>query len=88
IDAPVSGVQEQDLPFDVYPNPASGEFFVNNFPSEGEVAVYDLSGNRRLAQQVSAGDNSIGIGTLQDGMYFVDFQSNGGSFRHKLIIKN
>ena len=82
----ISSVDEQQLPFEVYPNPARELFFVKNFPSNGKVRVVDLQGRVQVRQTIAAGDNQIRIDGLQSGFYFLDFQGETGSFRTKLMV--
>ncbi len=84
----VSAVQEQGLPFEVYPNPASDVFFVKNFPSNGELRLVDLQGRVQLQQTIDAGDNAVRIDALLEGFYFLDFQGETGSFRTKLMVRH
>jgi len=84
----VSSVDEETMSFQVYPNPSNGVFFVRDFPSNGEVRLLDLQGRMLLHQRIAEGNQEIRTGGLSDGLYFLDFQTDGGSFRHKLVIKN
>ncbi|MCF8243644.1 MAG: T9SS type A sorting domain-containing protein [Saprospiraceae bacterium] len=82
----VSRVVDVALPFDIYPNPAGEVFFVKNFPSNGQLLMTNMQGRVQLRQSIAEGDNEIGTGGLQDGLYFVDFQGETGSFRTKMMV--
>ncbi|MBK9013834.1 MAG: T9SS type A sorting domain-containing protein [Saprospiraceae bacterium] len=84
----VSSVDEQALSFQVYPNPAGEVVFVKDFPSSGELRVLDMQGRVQLRQPISEGDQEIRTGGLLDGMYFLDCQTELGSFRLKLVVKH
>lgn len=87
-DLPVLAVYDRELPFDIFPNPASDAVFVKNFPSNGELKIVDLQGKLHLQQPIAEGDNEIQVLGLNDGLYFLDFQGNGGSFRTKLMVRH
>lgn len=81
-----SGVEDLNLPFEIYPNPASEVVFVKNFPSDGKLELTDIQGRVQLRQSIAAGDNEIRTTGLQNGMYLIDFKSEAGMFRSKIII--
>jgi hypothetical protein len=84
----VSSVDERALSFQVYPNPAGEVFFVKNFPSNGELRVLDMQGRVQMRQPIAEGDQAIRVDGLLDGMYFLDCQTELGSFMLKLVVKH
>lgn len=74
------------LPFDVYPNPTTGAFFIDNFPTTGRLIVTDAQGRVILRQQLAEGNQSVQLDGLAGGLYFLDFQTTEGRFRSKLMM--
>jgi trimeric autotransporter adhesin len=68
-------------PMKIYPNPAKNIISVssNQFASNSQIKIIDLLGNEVLNQKPETKNQStqIDISKLQDGIYFVQFQSNG-----------
>lgn len=84
----VSAVGEQEMAFQVYPNPASDVLLIRDFPGDGILRVFDAQGRLALQQQITSGSNSISILSLQNGMFFLDFQSGSASHSQKLLIQH
>ncbi len=70
----------------IYPNPASGQLFIQaDFSKNTEYSILDITG-RQIAQGIlKAGKNAIDVSNFDTGMYFVNI--NSLSINHKIIIK-
>lgn len=68
----------------VYPNPASGVFYVNG-KNISKVEIYDLAG--KIVKSSSSISNGISVKELTNGIYIVKIQSGKNSISKKLIIK-
>ncbi|WP_116790408.1 T9SS type A sorting domain-containing protein [Flavobacterium psychrotrophum] len=68
----------------VYPNPASGQFFVTT-DAAAEVAVYDLTGKEVLKAKYAA--TGVNIANLSQGMYMVKISDGKQTTMKKLIVK-
>lgn len=69
----------------IYPNPITNG--VLTFESDKvitKVALYDLSGKELVQSKISS--NVVTVDTLAAGIYFVKFQSEGGSTFRKVVI--
>lgn len=72
----------------VYPNPVVDGFIRINtdFVNPIAVEVYNLMGQKVLKEQLTQGENSIGLGTLTNGVYMFVFDINGKTHTEKIII--
>ena len=72
----------------VFPNPAEGFIHVqSSFP--GRVQVMDMSGRDVLPFELPAGESSVDIQSLSDGMYQLVFVAPSGERQvQKLMIRN
>ena len=70
----------------LYPNPASGEVFLNwNRPQTGGLNVYDITGKLIYRKRISGeAMNSFNTGNWPEGMYFVVF-SDGTTITSKKL---
>jgi glucose/arabinose dehydrogenase len=76
--------------FEIYPNPAQNEVFLKTkglqFP--GSITISDSTGKTVLHQTVTSETNTIGIATLQTGLYIVSIKDQTGlSISSKLSVK-
>ena len=78
-----NGIKEQAL--SVFPNPATSFFNIEGVGANGTVKVYDHTGRKVLETQKS---QYITVSSLQGGIYFVTFSSDGMTRKKtRLIIK-
>lgn len=73
----------------LYPNPVSNKLNVsfNHFEgNEAEVYILDVSGKVVLSQQVYNQNNSIYVGDLSHGFYFVKIQNGESSSVQKILV--
>lgn len=75
---------KQNEQFAIYPNPASGQFFITT-NAAADVAVYDLTGKEVLKAKYAA--TGINISNLSQGMYMVKISDGKQTTMKKLIIK-
>ena len=74
---------------ELFPNPASDQFWVN-MPAAGRLYMVDaLTGQRQPMVQMKAGTGQIDVGTLPTGMYWVVIESDrfGVLVRRMLILR-
>lgn len=84
------GDKIENVDFEVYPNPSSGEVYINlNEPSQiSDIRIFDVQG--RLVEQpnsaFSGNPSSLNL-NLPRGIYFLEITTeNGGKGRKKIII--
>lgn len=79
----VTGVDDQQMTFSLYPNPSKGEFNINT-TENNKVRVYDMEGQLVETIQVN-GSAKIGQ-TYEAGIYFLKIE-NGDSVHSLKIVK-
>lgn len=81
---------QDDLSFEIYPNPAEGSFMVNLADAEiNEIALYDILGNVVWQNTVNGNALTYEVTTtgLSAGTYFVRLSNEKASSTKKVIIK-
>lgn len=89
LDTSSTGVQElHEGNFAVYPNPATNTVFIqfkNEVPS-AEIKVLNVLGEAILYQTMTSSSNTtLDISTLNNGIYFIQIQSDTKFFIHEFI---
>lgn len=80
-------LKNNELTFEVYPNPTSGEINIETSNS-GKLEFYDLAGKRQLVSNINAGSNKLEINQLPVGVYFLVLTTEDGNrTTQKLIIQ-
>ncbi len=86
-----SGIQEysDEKTISVYPNPASGEVFVNSENEPGSIRIYDLTGRQIISSVILKGVNKLNTHVFSQGVYFYRINSGKGNLvkTGKLIIE-
>jgi len=81
---------ENELNFQLYPNPSVSEVFITSHSLEPlHITIYSLNGSvvSQLMGVVTSKGTRIDISNLTTGMYFVNVSSNTTSVTKKLIVK-
>lgn len=80
-----TGITENESSlFSVYPNPSADKL---NFSSPAEsVFVYDMTGKMKMNFNNSA-MSKIDVSSLENGIYFVEANLNGTTYRQKFIVR-
>nr|MBX2875175.1 VCBS repeat-containing protein [Saprospiraceae bacterium] len=85
----ISEVEHLDEPsiWQLYPNPTRQRIFVRyEANSEGELVIYDLSGQRLRDWRIANGKSEYLLKNLAAGTYIVQLQTAGSSWNRKLVI--
>ena len=81
---PSVGVDEiSELNFDVYPNPASDDIYIQANSSKINVSIFSLDGKNIVETQ----SKKINVSKMAKGYYILSIKSNGFTKYKKLIIK-
>ncbi len=72
---------------EIWPNLVSEEMLVRDLPSDGLLRVMDMSGKTVLEQAVSAGNQSIQMGSVPEGLYLVGFTAEGRVWHGKVVVR-
>jgi hypothetical protein len=71
----------------LYPNPSSGMINFQGLDAKvNRVEVYDVSG-KTVKTQLNFSGNSLDLGNLQNGMYFVNLQTDKGVLNKKILVR-
>lgn len=83
---PNSVTELNELPVDVYPNPANTQVTISDLPAGARITLLDLAG--KTLQTTSAEDKNTTLSTshLPKGMYLIQVDADGASAIRKLII--
>ncbi len=84
----VSGIEDENIKFELYPNPAENILHVNFMSNEGALfEMIDVTGRVVKTKQLENMKNNIDVSDMQKGLYVVKiFQS--GKFVQKSIVVN
>ncbi|MCC6727660.1 MAG: T9SS type A sorting domain-containing protein [Saprospiraceae bacterium] len=84
----ILGTEEKaDLPFRIFPNPATDAGAIDHFPGTGELLVSDVQGHVLLRKQLAEGAQSVSLDGLNAGLYFLNFSTEAGRFQSKLVVR-
>ncbi len=78
---------QNELTFDIYPNPAKNRIYVASNLQESQIQVYDITGKLVLKTQMQFGENAIDISAMAPGVYLARILAEGKSQTKKLIIQ-
>jgi hypothetical protein len=67
----------------IYPNPTSGDIFINNIIQFNEVKVYSTNG----VLLMQSNSKNLNISSLSDGIYILEIASVNKSIQRKIIKK-
>jgi hypothetical protein len=83
----VTGIEEDQLAYSVYPNPTTDNIKIETHKGEASVYIIDLTG-RVSKQQTFIGQTTVDIQNLPSGVYVMKVKfKNGGTFIER-IVKN
>jgi len=71
--------------FEMYPNPAQNEIYIKAKGKNNIVQVYDVAG--REVKQTMLTNNTLYIGDLNKGVYFIKLTSDGEVYKTQQLIK-
>jgi hypothetical protein len=81
----ISELEREEKESIVYPNPTGGQLSFET-PITGEVKVYTISGQLLLNLELFE-EQSINLDNLQNGLYFLEIQTEKGRIREKVMIQ-
>jgi len=69
----------------IYPNPNSGTLFVSNAEKINSIAITNMLG-KSVYFTTKFNANSLDLGGLQNGVYFININTNKGTYITKIIL--
>ncbi|MCH9029161.1 MAG: T9SS type A sorting domain-containing protein [Bacteroidetes bacterium] len=74
--------------FKLYPNPASGHFYIQgSFALPAVIELYDMMGRKVYRQQVTSNKQQINVTQLAGGLYVYRLVSGGKIARGKVVVE-
>ncbi len=83
-----STTAQRILDLHIQPNPANDAVVLRDLPDTGRMQVTDLSGRTRIALMLSGGDRQLDVSTLENGLYLVQYQTDGTIWQGKLVVQH
>jgi hypothetical protein len=77
----------QGLNVSVYPNPANDLINIESTLSDGNIAIFDMTGKLLINQQICGAMNSINTSELKNGIYNLIISNGEKTSSEKLIIQ-
>jgi hypothetical protein len=85
-----SSVEENDLFFGTYPNPAA-DYVIISIPQwnghKTELEIMDILGQRVYSEEMKSGNQAINLQNLKQGVYIIRMSSEGKSFIRKIVFQ-
>lgn len=73
----------------VYPNPAENEIFIDNLPQGTKnIKIINLFGTIVYEKNIKQNNKRIQVNNLQNGIYVLKIQYDGGIFSKKILIQH
>lgn len=81
-----TSVADENVNFDVYPNPASDNIFVSTDAAVSTIEIVDLLGNILVSQNATKPNQSIDVSNLPAGVYSLRVTTNKGNLKTKPFL--
>jgi len=83
-----TGITEtsSNVSFNIYPNPAKDNLFINSGSLINEMSIINSTGQIVYTATNIPGNTSINISTFKQGIYFVNVTNNEGSYTKRILI--
>ncbi len=78
------GLQENELPFKVAPNPSEGMIVIESSVSDG-IVIYNSLGKVVYRGKISAGENKLDLTRMGKGVFMIQLESNPGGIIRLVI---
>jgi len=79
----VSNIKTDEL--NIYPNPTSDKLNIKTTEINGEIAIYDIFGNRVVHQKINNNNTEIDVSQFSQGTYLVHVISNNRTQTSKFV---
>ena len=81
-----TSITEENITFDIYPNPVNDKLNIVTEAEVEEVVVYDIYGSHQVTKSPSLqGDLTIDVSELNSGIYFVEIKTNEGNIVKRIV---
>jgi hypothetical protein len=69
----------------IFPNPNTGEFFIQSASLISRIEIFDVRGNLLLSKEIRSENKSVNISEFANGLYFVKVSGESGSSLIKIL---
>ena len=81
-----TSITEENITFDIYPNPVNDKLNIVTEAEVEEVVVYDIYGSHQVSKSPSLqGSVTVDLSELNDGIYFVEIKTNEGNIVKRIV---
>ena len=81
----VLAVREKKTPLNLYPNPTTQSFFIENEAENAHISIQHLHGGQAMRIEAQRGRNLVDIGHLAEGVYIVTLSTEQGNTSARLL---
>ena len=81
----VLAVRERTIPLNLYPNPATQSFYIENEAENAHISIQHLHGGQAMRIEAQRGRNLVDIGHLAEGVYIVTLSTEQGNTSARLL---
>ncbi|MBX3252860.1 MAG: T9SS type A sorting domain-containing protein [Chitinophagaceae bacterium] len=79
-------LQESGNNISIYPNPVQEDIHIKGLKGNESISIYDIAGRLILHTRAGKATETIKLGNLNDGVYYIQvIKSNGAGSLHKLV---
>lgn len=85
----VMSVEDEQIEFSAYPNPASNDFYIQFEGHEGtnySLVTFNVLGEEVLRTNLKNGTNQLSVSQLKNGVYFYSIMNKGEIIETKKLI--
>lgn len=75
------------LEFSIYPNPTKNSLNIESEESETTMKIYNLGGQAVYTRYLTSGKESVDVGFLVSGVYFIELRNEKGDYSIRKFIK-
>ena len=81
----ILAVRERKTPLNLYPNPTSQSFYIENEAENAHISIQHLHGGQAMRIEAQRGRNLVDIGHLAEGVYIVTLSTEQGNTSARLL---
>jgi hypothetical protein len=89
-DTDLSLTDFKDNTLEIYPNPVNDKLYIKGNNTKGlKLSIWDMKGEKVVPKQSVKSESGMDVSRLENGMYIVRFESDGGSSKYqKIVVQN
>lgn len=83
-----TGVLDVKSQLSIYPNPGAAQFNVQLNETGNVISVFDLSGKKLFARNITGMQTVVDLGAYPDGIYLLEVTGGSGTLHKKIVKQN